>query len=213
MNVNLHGERLTLLPERALYWERTRTLFLADAHLGKAATFRAFGMPLPEGGTEADLSRLSAAVERTGAESLIVLGDLLHAEKGRDTATLESVSAWRRRCSFLDVLLVRGNHDDRAGDPPEDWQVRCVDGPVLLPPFVLNHVPLADPRGYVLAGHLHPAVRLVGRGRQTVKLPCFWFGEPGAVLPAFGSFIAGATIRPRSGDRVFVATEAEVLAV
>ena len=35
------GEQLLLLGERAVYWERTRTLFVADPHFGKAAAFRA----------------------------------------------------------------------------------------------------------------------------------------------------------------------------
>ena len=45
-----------LLAERALYWPRAATLFVADVHLGKAAAFRAGGVPLPRGATAADLA-------------------------------------------------------------------------------------------------------------------------------------------------------------
>ena len=45
------GERLVLLPEKAAFWPRTRALFVADFHLGKAATFRSAGIPLPPGTT------------------------------------------------------------------------------------------------------------------------------------------------------------------
>src|SRR5262249_50769057 len=44
--VEIAGERVTLLAERAAYWQRTRTLLVADTHFGKAATFRAAGIPV-----------------------------------------------------------------------------------------------------------------------------------------------------------------------
>ena len=47
----LCGERVVLRVERALFWPAQATLFVADVHLGKAATFRAGGVPLPRGGT------------------------------------------------------------------------------------------------------------------------------------------------------------------
>lgn len=51
--IALHGERIDLLPERAAWWPAARTLFVADAHLGKAAVFRARGLPVPEATTGA----------------------------------------------------------------------------------------------------------------------------------------------------------------
>ncbi|MCS6939106.1 MAG: DEAD/DEAH box helicase, partial [Roseiflexus sp.] len=67
--------------------------------------------------------------------------------------------------------------------------------------------------GYTLAGHLHPAVRLNGVGRQRVTLPCFWFGAQVGVLPAFGGFTGAALITPEPGDQVFVIADGEVVAV
>lgn len=28
------------------------------------------------------------------------------------------IGAWRASCSKIDIIIVRGNHDRRAGDPP-----------------------------------------------------------------------------------------------
>ncbi len=207
------NEILHLLPERALYWPRTGTLFIADPHFGKAATFRAHAIPLPEGTTEAELQRLTQALDRTGAQRLIILGDLLHAAKGREAAVLDAVSQWRAEHSDLDIHLVRGNHDRHAGDPPADWRMALIDGPTPGPHWVLNHEPLEPTTGYALVGHLHPAVQLTGKGRQTLKLPCFWFGEKCGVLPAFSAFVDHGTIYPRQGDQVFVVTAQQVLAV
>ena len=211
--LTIANETLHLLPERALYWPRTQTLFIADPHFGKAATFRAYGIGLPEGTTNAELQRLTQTIERTGAQKLIILGDLLHAAKGREGALLAAVREWRAKQADLAIYLVRGNHDRHAGDPPADWQMEMVDGPTPGPYWVLNHEPLEPASGYALVGHLHPAVQLTGKGRQSLKLPCFWFGAKCGVLPAFSAFVDHGTIQPRQGDQVFVVTENQVLAV
>jgi len=214
VEIEVRGERLALLPERAVHWARERTLFAADTHWGKAAAFRAAALPIPEAMTDDDLARLARVVERTGAERLIVLGDLLHARSGRAPGTLAAIAAWRAAHPGLEILLVRGNHDRGAGDPPAEWNVRCVNEPFALAPFELRHHPGQDGEGgdgYILAGHLHPAIRLAGRGGQGLRLPCFWFQPHGAVLPAFGSFTGAASIAPRPGDQVFVIAGEAVL--
>jgi DNA ligase-associated metallophosphoesterase len=210
--IEVSGEQLILMPERAAYWRRTSTLFITDTHWGKAATFRAHAIPIPEGNTTADLARLSAALRRTHAEKLIILGDLVHGYTGYTPQLFAQISAWRAQHPDLDIYLVRGNHDHAAGDPPTAWRIRPVDAPTPGPNFVLLHEPpLAPVDGYALAGHLHPAVQLTGAGRQSLKLPCFWFRGDSAVLPAFGSFIGMAVVTPQVGDRVYVATDASVI--
>jgi metallophosphoesterase superfamily enzyme len=87
------------------------------------------------------LRRLSAALDRTAAARLLVLGDMLHARSGRAPHTLEQVTAWRAARPALHVTLIRGNHDARAGDPPGEWGVECLDAPVVEEPFVWLHEP------------------------------------------------------------------------
>jgi uncharacterized protein len=207
LRIDLSGETIVLLPERALLWERTETLILADAHLGKAAAFRAAALPLPGGTTRETLGRLSAALEGTEARRLVLLGDFFHARSGRAARTLDAISAWRERHAALEVLLVRGNHDRGAGDPPPEWHFECVEEPFSDPPFAFRHFPPEEPgspgEGYALAGHVHPVVALGGGGRWSETLPCFLFGETGGILPAFGAFTGGGRVRPRWGDRVF----------
>src|SRR5438874_327785 len=76
------GETLRLLPERAVYWPRLRTLIAADLHWGKEETFRASAIPIPAGPIQADLARLSTVLTRAGATRLLILGDLWHARAG-----------------------------------------------------------------------------------------------------------------------------------
>jgi DNA ligase-associated metallophosphoesterase len=213
LRIELQGERVVLLPERALYWIRKRTLFVADVHWGKASAFQAAAVPVPEGATNDDLTRLSRALERTAARRLVVLGDVFHAKTGRPLRVVNALTEWRARHPKLEVLLVRGNHDYSAGDPPEKIGIECVDGPVLSLPFILQHHPAEPDRGYALAGHIHPSVLLFGVGGQSLKLPCFFFGVRVGVLPAFGTFTGTAVVKPRPGDRIYVVVEKEVIAV
>lgn len=209
--VEIHGEALRLLPERAIYWERLNTLLIADLHLGKAATFRAYRVPLPEGNAAADLERLTQALARTEARTLLILGDLIHAAKGRDEQTLQLFQDWRAKHEALDMMLVRGNHDQRAGDPPAAWNIRSVDAPTTVSNFVLSHIPVEPEFGYALVGHVHPAVQLKGKARQTLKLPCFLFGAHCGILPAFGSFIDHSLIKLRMGERVFAIAHNDIV--
>jgi uncharacterized protein len=211
--IELEGETLVLLPERAVFRERSRTLLIADAHFGKASAFRAGGVPVPRGTTLGALTRLDALVERTHARRIIFLGDFLHARAGRTPGTLGHLLAWRLRHRDVAMTLVRGNHDRAAGDPPDELDIGCVEEPLLEPPFTLAHYPSPSDVGYTLAGHLHPGARLVGTGRQRLRLPCFWFGARVAVLPAFGEFTGLAPVEPAAGDRVFVVADTAVIPV
>jgi DNA ligase-associated metallophosphoesterase len=207
------GERLVLLPERAAYWERTKTLLVADPHFGKAAAFRAAGVMVPRGTTTETLQRLDVALQRTGAARIVFLGDFLHAREGRAPETLRTINEWRDRWSHIAMTLVRGNHDARAGDPPTEMRIVCVSGVMAEPPFEFAHHPVRSDGGYVIAGHIHPAVTLRGAGKQASKLPCFWFSREIAVFPAFGEFTGLAVVNPIEGDRVWVVVDSLVVSV
>ena len=203
LTVSVGGQPLVLLPERAAFLPEASTLLVADAHFGKAQTFRRQGVPVPAGTTSGNLARLSELLSRTGARALIFLGDLLHAREARAPGLAEAFGAWRAQHVQVAMTLVRGNHDDRAGDPPPHWGIGVVDEPLELGSFALRHHPEPEPGRYVLAGHLHPAAR-VGQGPDRLRLPCFHFAAEVGVLPAFGGFTGMHPVRPRPGDRLFV---------
>ena len=207
------GESLVLLAEKVAYWPARKALFVADFHLGKAASFRSAGIPLPSGTTTENVERLGRAIDKTGAAQVVFLGDFLHSAQGRAASTFGKFGAWRESRSALELTIVRGNHDKKAGDPPEAWRARCIEAGEALGPFILNHEPGASRGGYALAGHIHPAVRLSAQGEKALRLPCFWFGSRYGVLPAFGAFTGNAEVLPRRGDQVFVIAEQEVLQV
>ncbi len=201
--VDYGGETVWLLPERALYWPAGRVLFVADIHLGKAATFRALGQPVPAGTTRENLARLSQLLRHYQASQLVFLGDFLHAAQARTPSVLAELAAWRGEFAALDCVLVRGNHDSRAGDPPASLGIRVVDEPCLLGPFAACHHPQRHATHNVVAGHLHPALSLHGPGRDSARLPCFCI-EPGmAILPAFGEFTGGWSVPRETGRSLY----------
>jgi DNA ligase-associated metallophosphoesterase len=201
--IELAGVAVELLPERALWWPAAGVLFVADLHLGKAATYRALGQPVPGGTTQQNLERLDRLIDRHAAREIVFLGDFLHAAQARTQALLAAVADWRARRSALRCTLVRGNHDSRAGDPPAALGFEVVDEPHLMGPFAACHHPQRHPTHFVLAGHLHPVCRLHGRGRDSLRLPCFVRDAEQLILPAFGEFTGGWLMEAEPGRRFY----------
>ncbi|MGH7509144.1 MAG: ligase-associated DNA damage response endonuclease PdeM [Gemmatimonadales bacterium] len=214
VSLTLAGEQVYLLSERALYWPGASTLVVADLHWGKPWPGTAPGMKVPLATTSDDLSRLDSAVQRTSARRMVVLGDLFHTKASRiPSHTLAELRRWRSLAGSFEILLVRGNRDRHAGDPPSDLQINWVNPPAFVPPFIFRHEPAESEGGYAIAGHVHPGVTLIGRGLQRETLPCFVIGQLGAIIPAFGSFTGCTLVQPEPGNRVFVVAGDEVLEV
>ncbi|RZL60657.1 MAG: ligase-associated DNA damage response endonuclease PdeM [Variovorax sp.] len=197
--VDWAGEHLHLLPERALWWPAQQVLFIADLHLGKAATYRALGQPVPGGTTQENLARIDALIARCAPRRIVFLGDFLHAAPAR--SVLPTVAAWRAQHGAVAMTLVRGNHDSRAGDPPPELHIDLVDEPWLLGPFACCHHPQVHATHFVLAGHWHPACMLRGNGRDRMRMPCFVSDARQAILPAFGEFTGGWLAEAAPGRR------------
>ncbi|QGZ39117.1 putative phosphoesterase [Pseudoduganella flava] len=210
--IDLAGERVLLLPQKALYWPRERTLIVADIHFGKAASFRALGVPVPRGTTSENLAALDGLLAAHDVARIVFLGDFLHAKAAHASATVQTMLAWRRRRPALRLTLVRGNHDERAGDPSALLDIDVVDEPHAAGPFAFCHHPDLAADGYVLAGHVHPVYRLAGR-HESLRLPCFVVGARRAILPSFGSFTGGHPVMPAPDERLYLAVEDSVFAV
>jgi len=207
------GRPLTLLGAKAAFLAASRTLLIADAHIGKAVTFRALGVPVPRGTTSETLAMLSALIATWRAQRVVFLGDFLHSARAHAAATIGAVARWRRAHAALELVLVRGNHDGRAGDPPAHLGIEVVDEPHPFGGFALCHHPRRRRGSYVLAGHLHPCIGIGGRGFDHLRLACFWLGDDVGVLPAFGAFTGMHPIQPGANDRVFAVADGALAAL
>jgi len=210
MIVECCGEELELLPEKAIFWPARRMLLVADLHLGKAATFRAHGAPVPEHATYDTLDRLSCLIDQKKPDCVSILGDLFHARESVRGAPRDAFLDWRKRHENVSVNLIVGNHDRRALGESDEFGPWLQDA--LIGPFHLAHYP-NEAENYVLAGHIHPGFRLAMRGFPAECLPCFWFSERVAVLPAFGTFTGMARIEPLSGDCVYLVANRDIVPV
>ena len=210
--VEVGGAELHLLAGKAVWWPAERTLLVADAHIGKAMSFRRQGMPVPHGTTQGNLDRLDALLAAHAAERIVFLGDFLHSAHAHARETQAALHDWRALRPALDLVLVRGNHDDRAGDPPPALGIVCVDEPYRVAGLALCHHPQPVAGAYALAGHLHPCVG-IGRGLDRLRLPCFHLRAEVGVLPAFGDFTGMHAIERAPGDRVFVVADNAVHAL
>ena len=201
--IQVAGETLLLLPEKAVFWPAQRMLIVADIHFGKAAAFRSFGIPVPSGTTTQNLAALDELVHEHGAEHILFLGDFLHARAAHAASTQSALLAWRQRNPHLTLTLVRGNHDKHAGDPAAVLNINMVDEPHNVGAFSFCHHPDIAAPGYVLAGHVHPAFRLATRF-DTLRLPCFVVGATRMILPSCGAFTGGHTVKPEPGEAIYV---------
>jgi DNA ligase-associated metallophosphoesterase len=206
------GENLQLFPDRSLLWKSESVLVISDLHLGKAMHFRKSGIQIPAHVILSDLERLGATIREKAVKKVIFLGDLFHSVHNVEWEIFCEFAQSELKC--YELMLVAGNHDvlsywdyDRAG-------LMVCKKPLAYGPFIFAHHP-ADKvnTGYRICGHIHPGVSLRGNARQSLKLPCFFFGDHQGVMPAYGSLTGMKVLRPRKDDQVYVITANAVIRV
>jgi len=207
------NQPLWLLPDRAVWWPGRDTLIVADLHFGKSASFRSAGVPVPEGTTTKDLSRLSTAIERTGAKRLVILGDFLHSRRGRHTEVFDAIARWRAVHADLPITLIRGNHDHSAGRVPENWNVQEVDEPHNEDGFAFCHYPDCASPLPTIAGHVHPVTPLRDYDGSQLNVPCFVVDSRCLTLPSFGTFTGGHSMTNQPNRRIFILAGKRVVAL
>ena len=212
MLIQLAGQEVLLLPQKALLLTQTRTLLIADMHIGKAMHFRKSGLPLPADASERDFQLLADLISTYQPNDVIFLGDLFHSHQNVEWNALRSFLNDHSRIRFA---LVPGNHDRFSARFCAELRLELLPEHYVAGPFVLSHAPAEEPMTgfYRLCGHLHPGVALRGKGRMQVTLPCFWFGAHTGVLPAFGNLTGFIAVTPRPGDRIVVIVEGECVEV
>lgn len=205
MTFDFGGATLTLLADKAIYWEEQETLILSDVHLGKTAAFRAKGVPLPEGETEQDLKRISTLVENNGVRELIVVGDLFHSETALPPTISTRFADWLKALPAK-VRLTVGNHDRRAGSLAHLGNLQeepTIEKAGLL--FCHDPAHLSSKSPPAICGHLHPVVYVQSPRRTSrMRLPAYVANSRRLILPSFGSFTGGHPYSAGSDERIMV---------
>ncbi|MEQ8416514.1 MAG: ligase-associated DNA damage response endonuclease PdeM [Imperialibacter sp.] len=209
LEFTLLEQSLVLSIHKSIFWKEQECLIVSDLHLGKAGHFRKAGIPISSKIHTEDLDRLDLLLNKYQPKRLIMLGDLFHSDKNNEW---EAFSDWRSQYQNLKITLTLGNHDIIETVNYKKINVTVVDE-LLLAPFFMSHHPTENANGYNLAGHLHPGISLQGKARQGVRIPCFYFGQKGALMPAFGNFTGYVAISPGKQDKVFAVTPTSVITI
>jgi DNA ligase-associated metallophosphoesterase len=180
----------------ALLWEAERLLVVSDLHLEKGSSFAARGTLLPPFDTIATLNRLASVITRHNPRTVITLGDSFH-----DRAAHTRLSdADRTQLAALQTgrewIWISGNHDPAL---PRDLGGTVADI-IAIGAITFRHEPTGA-RGEI-AGHLHPKARVATRAR-TLERRCFVSDGERAIMPAFGAYAGGLSVRDAAFAKIF----------
>ncbi|MHA7943986.1 ligase-associated DNA damage response endonuclease PdeM [Formosa sp. 3Alg 14/1] len=208
LRVHCNHQNFILHPSGVAYWEAKRMLLIADVHLGKITHFRKHGSAIPQASLHHNFNQLKSVISNFESDTICFLGDLFHSYMNNEWLLFK---AWIETLNCK-VVLISGNHDiidekryaQLGVEVLQEWEH---DG------FLLTHHPEVREGVYNFSGHIHPGVQLLGLGRQHLKLSCFHWKDNQMIFPAFGVFTGNYIIKPKSGERIFVNTEDEVLEI
>jgi hypothetical protein len=186
----VNGVRLEADLTGALYWPDYRVLAVADMHFEKGTSYAArAGLFLPPYDSRATLDALETVVARRNPDLVLCLGDSFHDAKAGGRLAHEDRSRIRAMTGSRDWIWIAGNHDPARPDGLDGTHLDAL----AIGPVVFRHEPTGGPTAGEIAGHLHPAARVAGRGKW-VRRRCFAGDGARLILPAFGAYAGGLNV-------------------
>jgi uncharacterized protein len=194
--IDVAGVTLVADLSGALFWEEERLLVVSDLHLEKGSSFATRGVLLPPYDTLATLGRLASVIARHDPRTVIALGDSFHDRDAHHRLSAPDRDAIAALQARRDWIWISGNHDPAL---PSDLG-GIVASEVAVGGIAFRH----EPTGAVgeIAGHLHPKARVATRGRS-MERRCFASDGERAVMPAFGAYTGGLSIRDKAFSKIF----------
>lgn len=187
MDLEFGGQQLLLSGMKCVFRPVTKTLFLADLHLGKAAHFRKHALPLPQMAHQRDYHNLQLLLTHFEPQQVVFLGDLFHSSYNQ---------SWKEAASFFKSypqvhwILVPGNHDILEEKHYLEAGLTCMaEGTNMDGLCLFHHPPLPEQTAHIpgICGHVHPGYALRSKARDRMILPCFYLRQNLLILPAFGT--------------------------
>lgn len=211
VSITVKNQNLELLPQKGIFWIDTQTLIVSDLHLGKAAHFRKSGIPAPEKINRKNIVRLNALLKYYTPRRLLILGDLFHSDANREWLDFEHFT---QQWPSVEMLLIRGNHDLLHSSFYDAAGIKSIDS-LKESGFLFLHdadeATDASENLITVSGHIHPGVRLRGKGRQSLRFPCFLISNRNMLLPAFGEFTGLHTINAKPDEQIYAVVENRVI--
>ncbi len=210
--IQFNNHQLDLLPEKAIWEPELASIFLADLHFGKASHFRKSGIPIPEPIHQQDLDQISTLIYAFQPKDFYFLGDLFHSDWNEQWEVLNQFLKTFPQTRFH---LIKGNHDILSPIAYSRSSFQIHIQPLRIGDLLLSHEPLVQiPSDQLnLCGHIHPGIRLIGKARQSIRIPIFHYRANQLILPAFGNFTGLALIKPKADDQIFGITGKKIIQI
>jgi DNA ligase-associated metallophosphoesterase len=200
---------MVLHPLKAVWWPEQDLLVFSDVHIGKGSHFRSNGIAIPKFVNASNLWNMVEVIQQYNPKRLVFLGDLFHSVANEE---------WDELIDCLDQfprmkrILVKGNHEIMSDEDYLRFQFELFEK-LTIENIHLTHEPMTEvpEGGFNLCGHIHPAVRLSGMARQSLKIPCFWMNDRCGILPAFGTFTGTHVLKPKKSDEIYGFLENQVV--
>ncbi len=212
MKLNEDAQILEGLP--VLHIRSLGAVVCSDLHLGYEGVAAQRGTFLPKVNLKNVKETLKKAVEMTGAERIIVDGDIknefstVHPEEFNEFR--EFVRYASGELGVKKITLIKGNHDnfiDRIGNASG---IEIYAQEALISEFLFFHgeeLPRSKKGRLLVMGHIHPAVTLYNGLGIREKLRCFLYGRMRdgrkiVVIPAMNYFAQGVGINMEDVNRM-----------
>ena len=215
IHYSLYENNFWLSPQHLMFWEEEKALIVADLHFGKTGHFRKSGIGIPQNVFKEDIQRLIDQITYFKPQQLIIAGDLFHSIANKE---MELFAKWRNDFASLDFHLIKGNHDILAPSFYTETNIIVHPQEMIVNHFRFVHdiqstESLDNKQYYSFTGHVHPGIKLSGIAKQSLRFPCFYFGDQHAVLPAFSRFTGLHLITPRKRENAFAVVNDSVLKI
>ena len=208
MTIKINNQTFLLHHFGVVFWEEKNILLISDVHLGKVAHFRKHGMAIPNDAIYENFTRLNTVLELFKPEKILFLGDLFHSKMN---AEWELFSNWTKEIS-QEIILVEGNHDIIEKYNYEDLGIKILSE-FVIDDFLLTHHPTEKVGFFNFCGHIHPGIKLKGKGKQFMNLSCFFRNPNQMIFPAFGEFTGNFYLIPTENDTVYALSKDEVFLI
>ena len=202
----IHNPTLIFDYRKLVFWVEESILILSDLHIGKVIHFNKNGISIPKDISFENLKILKSGIEDYQPKDVLFLGDLFHSSYN---------SEWDEWIDFfnnskLRFTLILGNHDQIQFN---------IDNLNILnkltkEPFYFTHIPTSKSSNFNISGHIHPAFKIRGKAKQTIKLPCYYLSHNQLILPSFGQFTGSHIIDFHSiRDEILVVSKNQIFKI
>ncbi|MEM1158319.1 MAG: ligase-associated DNA damage response endonuclease PdeM [Verrucomicrobiota bacterium] len=182
-------QQFLALPSGGLWLTGSKTLIVADLHLGKGQSFATQGNLLPPYDDRATLQQLTADIANWQPQRVWLLGDSFHCSDSPEWVDGEVWEQLQPLASGREWVWVTGNHDADSFNMSKKEIPGMVCPKLEQSGILYTHEPVRN-SGFNIFGHFHPKARIQLRGRR-LSGKCFLVTKQQVLCPAYGAYTGG----------------------